>query len=155
MSGTVEFGSNKASEAQIAEHLSHCDADFVPPLSSRVVISDYAKKIVANAIRFEAWSNGDLVGLAAMYCNDREKRVAYITSVSVLREWMGKGIATNLMRRCVEHAKEAEMERISLEVSSGNPAAIRLYEKCGFSAGKASAPFLTMDLYLRQKRGRE
>ena len=82
------------------------------------------------------------------YCNDQKKRVAYITSVSVLRAWTNNGIAARLVSRCVEHAKVSGMRQISLEVASDNAPAIRLYEKSGFVAGKADAPFVTMNLYL-------
>ena len=70
--------SNKASEIEIAEHLTRCDTDFVPPLSGRVEINDYVQKIFGKATTFEAWSSGALVGLVATYCNDQEKRIAYI-----------------------------------------------------------------------------
>jgi len=153
MNTAIEYLLNKASAVQIAEHLSRCDADFVPPLSGRVEIKDYARKIASNATRFEAWSGGTLVGLVAAYCNDREKRIAYITSVSVLREWTGKGIASHLMSRCVEHARASGMRQMSLEVASGNAPAIELYEERGFIAGKADAPLITMALML-EKRGR-
>jgi len=146
MSVVVEYLSNKASEAEITEHLSRCDADFVPPLSGRVEINDYAKKIASKATRFEAWSGGTLVGLVAAYCNDQEKHIAYITSVSVLREWTGKGIVYRLMNQCIEHAKALGMRQISLEVASGNTSAIKLYEKSGFVAGRANAPFVRMNL---------
>ena len=94
MQAAVDYLSNKASEAEIAEHLSRCDADFVPPLSGRVEINDYAKKIASKATRFEAWSGGTLVGLVAAYCNDQEKHIAYITSVSVLRNGRAKASRT-------------------------------------------------------------
>lgn len=149
MSAAVEYLSNKATAAEIVEHLSCCDTDFVPSLSGRVEIDDYAKKIATKTMRFEAWSGGTLVGLVAAYCNDREKRIAYITSVSVLKAWTGKGIAEKLMKLCVEHAKASGMRQISLEVASDNTPAIKLYEKSCFVAGKANAPFITMDLYLK------
>jgi ribosomal protein S18 acetylase RimI-like enzyme len=149
MIAAVEYRLNRTSEIEIAEHLSRCDADFVPPLSGRVEISDYAQKIASKATRFEAWSGGTLVGLVAAYCNDQEKRVAYITSVSVLKEWMSKGIAARLMSQCIEHAKASGMRQVSLEVASDNAPAIRLYEKSGFAVGKVNAPFVTMDLHLK------
>lgn len=155
MSAEVEYLSNKASAAQIADHLLSCDADFVPPLSGRVEIRDYARKIASKGTRFEAWSGGTLVGLVAAYCNDQEKRIAYITSVSVLRAWAGKGIAARLMKQCIEHAKAAGMRRISLEVASDNAPAIRLYEESGFVMDKASAPFGTMNLWLKSGEERE
>jgi len=148
MSAAVEYSVNKASGAEIVEHLLTCDADFVPPLSGRVEIKDYARKITSNATRFEAWSGGRLIGLVAAYCNDQEKRIAYITSVSVLKEWMGKGIAARLMNQCVEHIKASGMRQIRLEVASDNPLAIKLYEKSGFVAGEANAPFVSMNLSL-------
>jgi len=149
MSETIEFGLNKASTAEIAEHLLLCDADFMPPLSGRVEIKDYARKIASKATRFEAWSGDKLVGLIAAYCNDKEKRIAYITSVSVLREWMGKGVSARLMSQCVKYAKASGMWQISLEVASNNMPAIKLYEKSGFVAGKVNAPFITMGLHLK------
>ena len=72
--------------------------------------------------------------MVAAYCNDQAKLMAYITSVSVLMEWQGKGIAMQLMSRCIEHAKMLGMNCISLEVANGNKPAIRLYEKCRFVA---------------------
>lgn len=87
--------------------------------------------------------------MVAAYCNDHEKRIAYITSVSVLKAWAGKGIAAKLMQRCIEHAKAAGMRQISLEVASDNAPAIKLYEKSGFVARGANAPFVTMDLYFK------
>ncbi|MDH3375806.1 MAG: GNAT family N-acetyltransferase [Gammaproteobacteria bacterium] len=148
MSFAVEFTFMKAAEADITMHLRACDSEFVPPLSSRVDINNYAKKIVSKATRFEAWSGGSLIGLLAAYYNDQKDLFAYITSVSVLKEWAGKGIATRLISRCIEHAKVSGMRQISLEVANDNTAAIRTYEKSGFVIGKVNAPFVIMNLYL-------
>jgi ribosomal protein S18 acetylase RimI-like enzyme len=52
------------------------------------------------------------------------------------------------MKRCIERKKALGIRQVSLEVASDNIPAIRLYEKCGFVAGKAKTPFVTMDLYL-------
>lgn len=149
MSAAVEYRSNKASEAEIAEHLSRCDADFVPHLSARVEIKDYAQKIANNAMRFEAWSGGTLVGLVAAYCNDQETHIAHITSVSVMSVWAGKSIAARLINQCVEHAKGAGMRHIGLEVAQGNTPAIKLYEKSGFVADKSNESFIPMKLNLK------
>lgn len=144
MNTSIEYLLNKAAELEIIEHLQACDADFVPHLSGRVELRSYAQKIISNAIRFEAWYRGTLVGLVAAYCNDREKHIAYITSVSVLKAWMGQGIAANLMGQCVEKAKVLGMRQISLQVACDNTPAVKLYEKSGFFAAKADGPFITM-----------
>jgi len=150
MNAAVEYLSNKASEEEITLHLLHCDADFVPRLSDRVEVKDYAKKIACKATRCEAWSGGKLVGLVATYCNDQEKRIAYITSVSVLKEWTGKGIASKLISQCIEHVIASGMRQMVLEVGGENVSAIRLYEKRGFlAAGNVNGVFVDMTLNLK------
>lgn len=150
MIASMEYLLNKATAAEIGEHLARCDSDFVPPLSGRVGIKDFAQKIVNNATRLEAWSGSTLVGLVAAYCNDKERRIAYITSVSVLKLWAGKGIATHLVGQCVECAKIMGMQQIRLEVEEDNMSAIKLYEKSGFVSDGTNAPFIKMNLYLKK-----
>ena len=149
MSEAVEYLSNKASEAEIVVHLLRGDADFVSTLSSRVEMKKYARKITNKATRFEAWSGGMLIGLVAAYCNDQVKRIAYITSVSILKEWTGKGIGARLMAQCIEHAKLSGMQQISLEVAQDNTLGIKLYEKSGFNVNKTNGLFVDMNLYLK------
>ena len=147
MSLEIEFQANRASAQQIFKHLSCCDADFVPILSSRVEIGKYAQKIVCNATRIEAWSRSKLIGLIAVYCNDQKGRIAYITSVSVIRTWAGRGVGTLLMNQCVERAKASGMQRVTLQVDEENVQAIRFYKKIGFTVCKG-APKITMSLNL-------
>lgn len=149
MSGAVEYLANRATAAEIEEHLRCCDADFVAALSARVAIPAYAQKIANKTVRFEAWSNEKLVGMVAAYCNDHLTHLAHITSVSVLKEWTGKGIATNLIERCVEHAKAVGMHLIGLEVAADNMPAIKMYEKSGFVAVSLDMPFIPMTLNLK------
>lgn len=144
MSYAVKYLANSASGAEIAKHLLCCDADFVATLSKRVAIPIYAQKIASKATRFEAWSNGTLIGLVAAYCNDLDTRIAHITSVSVMKGWTGKGIATILLNQCVNHIKAVGLQEINLEVAAENLQAIKLYEKSGFSTSKVSGKFLAM-----------
>ena len=144
----LEFRLNTATSTEIAEHLTDCDADFIPPLSSRIEITGYAEKIANKATRCEAWIGSALVGMVAAYCNDNDERVAFITSVSVLRSWIGKGIGERLLKDCIQQAKAADMRKVCLEVSRENVPAIRLYEKCGFVAGRGQESFVKMCLHL-------
>jgi ribosomal protein S18 acetylase RimI-like enzyme/SAM-dependent methyltransferase len=146
MKEQVELFLNKATELQIAEHLFLCDAEFVPPLRSRVEIGGYARKITQYATRFEAWSNGALVGLVAAYCNDRQQRLAHITTVSVLRNWQGKRIARRLLDKCRSYAKANGFERVRLEVNELNVRATSLYEKLGFRKIGQNADISLMEL---------
>jgi RimJ/RimL family protein N-acetyltransferase len=153
MNAPVEYLLNKACEAEIVGHIWRCNADFVPPLSTRVDIGNYAHKLATNATRFEAWWDGTLVGLVGAYCNDPITHIAYITHVSLLNAWTGKGIAGRLMNLCIAHAKDADMRQINLEVAQANTPAIHLYKKNGFTVRQPRGPFIGMNLCL--SRGEE
>lgn len=148
MNESVSYRLNSASELELADHLRYCDASFMPPLSGRVEIENYARKIAANAIRFEAWKDDALLGLLAVYCNEFKCRTAYITSVSVLPAWGGRGIASLLMSQCIEHVTGLAAGRIELDVHSESIGAIRLYEKHGFLGKSLHGKTITMCLNL-------
>lgn len=139
-----EFKLNTAVAADIERHLAACDAMFVPPLSSRVQLGDYALKLSLRATRFEAWADNALVGLIALYCNDMETRVAHVSNVSVIAEWVGRGVASSLMSRCLAHAQIVGMRTAMLEVERSNLAAIGLYEKFGFRVLGSNGSSATM-----------
>ena len=50
----------------------------------------------------------------------------------VRQEWHGKGVAQQLMRRCLQLARESQAEQMSLSVWMENPRAIAFYLKFGF-----------------------
>lgn len=150
MSQRLRFASNEAGAAQIAAHFRECDTVFVPPLSGRVDIDDYAHKIVTHGQRFEAWSGEVLVGLVAVYCNASDKRTAFITSVSTLPSWQGQGVAAHVLRDCIAHVRTQDFARIELEVDGDNLAALSLYEKSGFMRSHVSHHPTTMTLDLRK-----
>lgn len=146
MIGEVQFSQDRATHQQIAAHLRLCDAHFVPPLSSRVEIAAYAHKLVSHATRFEAWQQGRLIGLIAAYCNEAESRCAYISNVSVLAELQHHGVATQLLKRCLQYMNEREFAHVELEVDSRNDKAIRLYQRFGFQMLRADGSLSVMSL---------
>jgi ribosomal protein S18 acetylase RimI-like enzyme len=148
MSLQVVYEVDKASTVQVVEHLQACDAKFEPPLGVRVDIPSYGQKIVENARRFEAWSDGVLVGLVAAYFDNTEDGVAYITNVSVVAAWARRGIAATLLQQCIDHARHTGMRIVSLQVAAGNEAARQLYHAAGFRIIDPEASILTMRLKL-------
>ena len=153
MKSVLEICINQANPQQIAEHLRACDASFTPPLSDRLELSGYAQKIAENANRFEAWAEGELVGLVAAYFNNLETRTAFVTSVSVLPRWQGQRIASQLVSQCIAYADRNGFRRIELEVSVQNTAAVRLYEKHGFLADTPRGESVIMCLAIKKEAG--
>ena len=145
---TIEYHVNKATESQIEEHLKLCEANFKPPLSDRVELQGYSKKIADKAVRFEAWEENVLIALIASYCNDNENRSAFITSVSVLKEMQGRGLASKLMKQCIKHIKSLGLEQVTLEVGNENANAIAFYEKHSFIVSRVEDKTSYMQLNL-------
>lgn len=139
---------------EIEDHLRQADADFLPPLSGRIEIAQYASKLVAKAVRFEAWASGRLAGLIAIYCNDPAGETAYVSSVSVLRDQMGRGIASMLMSKCIGHVAHMGMRCIRLEVSLDNEPALRLYQRHGFLLVAQEMRSATLELDLNGGKAR-
>lgn len=56
-----------------------------------------------------------------------------ILTIGVLPEHRQKGKAFALLKEMFQYAKENKVAHLFLEVAENNPAAIRLYEKAGFT----------------------
>lgn len=125
------YKTNTASFEDIEVHLTACDKNFTPPLSEKVNIAEYSKKIAVRAANFECWDAEKLVGLIACYFNDAAKK-GFITNVSVIGEYGGKGIASVLMKNCIKRAKEQDFDVLELEVIKNNDGAVKLYKKFYF-----------------------
>lgn len=132
----------------VIDHLNACDAHFIPALSTRVSITDYAEKLHRYAELIEAWSGETLVGLAAIYANQQPSGNAFLSSLSVLKTFQRRGIALQLLAKAIPYCRDANVAAISLEVDYRNEAARRFYAHHGFSVTHEAMPTLTMALAL-------
>lgn len=132
MAGLIEFKIKAALENDIFTHLTKCNDDFFPILESRVKIDDYALKIYEKAISFEAWDEDILIGLLAAYFDERN-HTAFVTNVSLLKNYKRRGIASKLILLCTDYAKQNKIKEIRLEVNRNNVEAVALYRSNNFS----------------------
>lgn len=146
----INYKTKSALTEEIYSHLKECNENFIPPLEEKVNIMNYSKKIFENAITFEAWNEKILVGLIAAYLNDTENKSAFITNVSTIKSYMGKGIANELMRMCINYSKNHNFKVVNLEVSSKNADALNLYLKYGFVKNKEEDSITFMRLILNK-----
>ena len=128
----IIYKTKHAIENDVYNHLEHCNENFIPFLNTRVNIHAYAKKIVKNAITFEAWADNELIGLIATYFNSEEK-FGFITSVSVLKQYTGTGIASKLLKMCMDYSAINNYSVLKLEVNKDNTTAINFYKKYNFT----------------------
>lgn len=141
----VEYKIKSADKNQIMHHLEECNNSFVPLLSERVDIAEYSAKIADKAVTFEAWEKNKLVGLVAAYIN-KDLLTVFITNVSVLKQYAGKGIAKQLMVHCIEYVGKNSFKNIQLEVSKNNTKAISLYKGLNFIEYGSRGETLLMEL---------
>lgn len=139
------FTTDESTEEDIHHHLLYCDHLFSPRLSERVDIAGYARKLRERGRTLEAWDRGLLVGLIAVYLNFRDGS-CFISNVSVLENFAGRGIAARLLAACLDLAASEHLSLISLEVSSHSLPALRLYEKFGFQVQEHRGNHLYMEL---------
>ena len=145
MSAALKFTSRASGPAQIEGHLLRCEDSFVPPLSARVDIGEYARKLHEHALTFEAWDGDRLVGLVAMYI-DAASNSAFVSNVSVEPTHAGAGTGSRLLADAIGFARRREVLRISLEVSPAAAGAIRLYARHGFLVAHRDHAVLRMQL---------
>jgi ribosomal protein S18 acetylase RimI-like enzyme len=142
----IEYSRNKSDSEQIENHLKECDDFFVPKLSSKVDVSVYAQKLAKHAVNFEAWNTNLLVGLVSVYVNDQHNRLAFISNVSIISTFAGRGIGKALLKECIEYAKNLKFKTVGLEVSVLNARAFNLYTKLGFKEVERKNGIVNLEL---------
>jgi 2-polyprenyl-3-methyl-5-hydroxy-6-metoxy-1,4-benzoquinol methylase len=154
-SNSIEYKINTATADQITYHLEFCKSNFKPALNETKDIEKFSRKIHKNAITFEAWEGNALIGLVAGYFNNIKERLGYITNVSVYNEYAGKGVASELMKRCIDHAKKLEFVVIDTEIPVSNTNALSLCEKFNFIKDGQDGDFFKMKLQLARDYNQE
>ena len=138
----IRFAVKTATANEIAGHLERCDSDFIPPLSRRLDIPTYAKKLHRHSVTYEAWANDDLVGLIAAY--HKPEGGAYISSVSTLRDMRGVGVGKRLLLSCLTDVDLENPGPVELEVATGSAPALALYHQMGFEPISTRGDVVTM-----------
>ena len=121
-----------ADVVEIREHLEGCGDASSWLGREGVEFSDYAEKICRFAITHEAWVQGRLAGLVAVYSNRGHEHPAYITHMGTLADSRRRGIAETLISKCLNELQSAQVRRVELEVRSGNRVAAQLLMRAGF-----------------------
>lgn len=143
---SLTFTTDRSDMASVLAHLQAHDAAFQPPLSSRVNLADYARKLATHAVRFEAWADDDLIGLVAVYCNAPDQGTAFVSNVSVLASHARQGIARHLMQSAITHVLKLGFANLRLDVDRRATAALRLYLSLGFQPMAEADGSVTMTL---------
>lgn len=89
-----------------------------------------SETVAANGCYVGAFQNETFLGHGGFTFAADE---GYITNIAVSSAARRKGIGTAIIQELLEKAVQQNLSFLSLEVRESNAAAIKLYEKCGFT----------------------
>jgi len=108
----------------------------------------WPKEVLRNCINktdvyfFVATLDTEIVGFVIANCNKSLSKVL-IENIFVKSEFRGQGTGTNLAKKVIESAKVDQYQFISVLTPPGDIAAVKAYEKAGFTKGET---FLWLDV---------
>jgi ribosomal protein S18 acetylase RimI-like enzyme len=110
----------------------------------KVDFENYLKKIEQKAEFVTHINSGQLAAFIGFYCNDINKKTAFITLVLTNPDFRGKGLAGSLLKSVLDIVKERGFSCCQLEVQKDNVAAVAVYKKAGFILHKDCGQSLLM-----------
>lgn len=128
----IKYKTKTAALKDIFLCLSKSSQLFSVPLDKRVNIRAYTQKLFERSITFEAWIDHELVGLAAVYFDDKRSDSAFITHFGVLKDYQKLGVGSKLMNMCIEYAKAKGFQSLILEVYKQDQYAVAFYNAFGY-----------------------
>ncbi len=144
--GTIVVRQGQESDAQayrelrleaLRNHPEAFSSDFAEnekrPMSSWV---ERLRSLGKETMIFFAVHENELVGTCGIYREEspKTKHSGTIFGAYVRPAWHGAGIADEMIAACIKWARQHEMKIVKLGVVTTNTAAIRCYERCGFSS---------------------
>lgn len=127
------------------EYLVEMDKEYVPPISNLVDdIFEYTQKICKNAYIIVAKDKKEVIGIYAIYINDK---YSFMTTGSVKYHYRGKGIFKQLIQQGINLSKEKMVLYTELEVYLENERAISIYTQNGYILSSEQENKKIMRLY--------
>ena len=115
---------------EVRTFLQEMDNEFPTPLSVRVDIDAYAKKL-SEFSEFSLCRDGEsIVGMISCYTN--RPPLGYMTHACVKKQYQARKVFSKLFQQLRDNAKERGILRFQLEVDADNSHARRIYEHYGF-----------------------
>jgi len=108
------------------------DSSFPVPLSQKVSIPEYAKKVMKLGIVLQAKSEKKIIGIITGYVNDEINYRGYISIIGVLSGYRGTEIGKKLLQAMLNVCSFKGMKTLNLYTHRENYIAKKFYEKNGF-----------------------
>ena len=126
-----------ANYKDISDILNYYSKDLEPIRAGRIDLDEMARKFSAFGTVIELEEEGERVGFAAFYHNDRKLRRAFLSMIVVLPEYQGHGCGSRLVTEVEHECVDDGMKILAVEVRTDNERAIRFYKERGFAVVNA------------------
>ena len=124
------FSYGKLTFEEVRSFLLVTDNEFPTPLSARVDIDAYAKKL-SEFSEFSICRDGeDIIGMISCYTN--RPPIGYISNACIKRMYQAQKVFSRLFRQLKAYSRIQGILRFQLEVDANNDKARRIYEHYGF-----------------------
>lgn len=134
---------------QVLAFLLETDKEFQRPLSEKVNLVEYARKLSQYSTFSYCIEQDEMIGMISCYTNRPPK--GYISNVCVKSKFQGRGVFGNMLERLLKEVVALEIDVIRLEVDEDNVTAQNVYMKKGFVfCGNASPSSYYMELKMSQ-----
>lgn len=143
----IKLNNNDTDIQKLIDYLKDVDQDFEVPLSSKVSLSEFARKTLSKGHAFMALEDNKFVALVTLYCNDKVSAKAFLSILSVKESHRGKGYARQLVNVVINISRLYGMKTVY--VDSVNPIAIALYKSVGFKAVEIDKAYGLRKEYLK------
>lgn len=117
---------------QLLDFLQKVDNLFPISLSQKCNLNELQNKLNNFGVLGIVSKQETIVSICAGYANDKVNKIAYISIVATLPEYMGNGYGKMAVQKFIDEAKKAGMKAIHLYTVKGNDRAIKMYKSLGF-----------------------
>lgn len=121
----------QASSDAFGAFLRETDDLIIPPLSLRVNLDEYSKKVINNAILFVAKTDKEWIGVEAVYFNAYPD-FSFSTYLCVKKEYQNNStVGINLMLMQKKYLKEHKTKGLRFAIRKSNSALLNYHLKTG------------------------
>ena len=116
---------------KVLKFLIDTDNEFQSPLSTKVNLEEYARKLSAFSSFAYCEEDGDIAGMISCYTNSPPS--GYISNVCIKKKHQGKGLFSQMFSVLLQNCKSIGIGVIRLEVNNDNISAQNIYRHTGFT----------------------
>lgn len=127
---------NSSDKNRIYSFLIKVDNQYHTPLSQRVDLHSYAKKLAINAYNFFLMEASVDIAHAAIYHN-KPKSVVFLSNIAILEKYAGDGLGSLLLEKIEEFSIANNVKTISLEADADSKKLKGFYVGKGFELIKS------------------